>query len=94
MAFRGGYLPEQLHGHRLGVQLPLPPPRVQSDDGGCGGGRRGGSGRAPEASLDPDGCSQPLTACSPRCAVVSSRLGLHSLQWPGRRQRVQRICRV
>lgn len=34
---RMGHLPEELHVRRPGVQLPLLPPRVQSDDGGCGG---------------------------------------------------------
>ena len=96
MAFRGVHLPEQLHIHGPGIQLLLPPPRVQSDAGGCGWSERRGcwSGRALEVGLGPDGCSQPYPIHLPCVALVSCRLGLQSLQWPGRGQRMQRICRV
>lgn len=87
-----GHLPEQLHIRRPGVQLSLPPPCVQSDDGGYGARR--GSERALEAGRCPDSYSQALTTHLPCCAVVSVRLGLQSLQWPGRGQRVQRSCRA
>lgn len=57
--------------------------------------RAEGSGRALGAGLGPDTCPWLLsTHCLPRCAVVSVRLGLQSLHWPGRGQRVQRICRT